>query len=152
MNNYSNIFIVLSVLKSLLFFPLDITINDILNYCRVQINTLWFGKCDAVFIFHDAGFSHLPRKSWHQVRFFHKPKNSKILLLLPLKTVSICAHHFLWEAVILLATGASEFFWQKILFSNIIWVSFFSFSSVLCLFWPEFAYINIRCSWDFCFW
>ena len=34
-NNYSNIFIVLGALKSLLCFPLDIDINDILN-CRTN--------------------------------------------------------------------------------------------------------------------
>ena len=32
MNNYSNIFIVLGTLKLLLCFPLDIDINDVLNY------------------------------------------------------------------------------------------------------------------------
>ena len=31
-NSYSNIFIVLGALKSLLYFPLDIDVNDILNY------------------------------------------------------------------------------------------------------------------------
>ena len=32
MNNNGNIFIVLGALKSLLCFPLDIDVNDILNY------------------------------------------------------------------------------------------------------------------------
>ena len=31
-NNYSNIFTVMGALKSLLCFPLDIDVNDILNY------------------------------------------------------------------------------------------------------------------------
>ena len=32
-DKYGNIFIVLGALKSLLCFPLDINVNDIVNYC-----------------------------------------------------------------------------------------------------------------------
>ena len=57
MNNYCNIFIVMGALKSLFCFPLDIDVNDILNYrmnyllrnCRKKQSPLNRSVCTYAF-------------------------------------------------------------------------------------------------------
>ena len=81
------------------------------------------------------------------VFFWTKKWTQNSFLLLPLKTISIWARHFFMKKVMFLLHVHVNCFLEYTLKS-----AFFSFSWTLSLFWPEFAFINIRFLRDFYFW
>ena len=112
-------------------------------------NVSWFWKDDTFFVFSMQFFPSTPEnhdnKTWHSLFFLST--ETKLFLLIPIQTISICMYHVLWEQFCcfsVVVARVHELSHDKILFFGKNWSIFrlIYFSNML-FFFPCIYILNV---------